>query len=299
MQDKDKALAQKAWNLLNDGMLLDLCVHFEPQTLAIAAVDLAAAQLGVTLPPEWWELFGVQYDDVHAIAVCLSALYTHFPTALSEWPEPLHQEAAQERSTNISVTQATKSTVMSAGGLTIRDGSDEAAPVTKTRWEPVQNSINAEQPAECDTATSVEPLENSTSAAEPEHRDTTTEASVAATAPPERISGQAVAIAVDQVTKSQVVRSEANVRSEVDERARRNNDSRSTSRRRDRSRGRDRDRERSRSDGRRRDSRGRRRRRSSSARGQRDARGQRRSGRRSRSRSRSRSHGRHHRSGRR
>lgn len=65
------ALAQVAWNFVNDGLRTSLCLQFEPHHIAAGAIFLAAKFLKVKLPSEgdkvWWQEFDVtprQLEDV-------------------------------------------------------------------------------------------------------------------------------------------------------------------------------------------------------------------------------------------
>ncbi|CAA6669478.1 unnamed protein product [Spirodela intermedia] len=65
------ALAQVAWNFVNDGLRTSLCLQYEPHHIAAGAIFLAAKFLKVKLPSDgdrvWWQEFDVsprQLEDV-------------------------------------------------------------------------------------------------------------------------------------------------------------------------------------------------------------------------------------------
>ncbi|KAJ0975094.1 hypothetical protein J5N97_017059 [Dioscorea zingiberensis] len=65
------ALAQVAWNFVNDGLRTSLCLQFKPNHIAAGAIFLAAKFLKVKLPSDgekfWWQEFDVtprQLEDV-------------------------------------------------------------------------------------------------------------------------------------------------------------------------------------------------------------------------------------------
>lgn len=77
----DSKLMQTAWNYANDCSRLDMCLLYEPQVMACAAVHLACLREGVSMPSqEWWTTFcGTNCADAIA-QVCndLLGLEDHF-----------------------------------------------------------------------------------------------------------------------------------------------------------------------------------------------------------------------------
>lgn len=85
----DSALAQRAWNYLNDSLRLDCCVRYRAELIACAAIFMAARDLRVKMPdsPPWWELFGARLHDMKRVCNAILGLYHQEPVA---WLEPLH-----------------------------------------------------------------------------------------------------------------------------------------------------------------------------------------------------------------
>lgn len=73
----DSALTQKAWNILNDSLRLDLCVRYPSEVIASAAIFMAARLQRVKLPehPPWWEMFGATKAQVLDISASILQLY--------------------------------------------------------------------------------------------------------------------------------------------------------------------------------------------------------------------------------
>ncbi|OQR96510.1 cyclin-L1 [Achlya hypogyna] len=84
--DGSNALAQKAWNYVNDSFRVDLCMRYDAHVIACAAISLAARVLGVALPDKWDVLLGVDVDDMNMVAREMLALES-FPKV--RWIEPL------------------------------------------------------------------------------------------------------------------------------------------------------------------------------------------------------------------
>ena len=78
----NEALANEAWSYLNDSMRLDVSLHYEAQTIACAAIYLAARKVDFPLPEDaatgvWWEVFGAETTDMDKICTEILGLY-HF-----------------------------------------------------------------------------------------------------------------------------------------------------------------------------------------------------------------------------
>ena len=91
----DKEFSQTAWNFVNDGMRLDLCVRFPSAVIASAAIYMAAEKLGRVMPlsPPWYHVFGASLNDLQTISGLISALYSEkkiawLPSLRVEPPTP-------------------------------------------------------------------------------------------------------------------------------------------------------------------------------------------------------------------
>ncbi|RLM55297.1 cyclin-T1-3-like [Panicum miliaceum] len=73
------ALAQVAWNFVNDGLRTSLCLQFKPHHIAAGAIFLAAKFLKVKLPSDgekvWWQEFDVTPRHLEEISNQILELY--------------------------------------------------------------------------------------------------------------------------------------------------------------------------------------------------------------------------------
>ncbi|XP_072987672.1 cyclin-T1-3-like [Typha latifolia] len=73
------ALAQVAWNFVNDGLRTSLCLQFKPHHIAAGAVFLAAKFLKVKLPSDgervWWQEFDVNPRQLEEVSNQMLELY--------------------------------------------------------------------------------------------------------------------------------------------------------------------------------------------------------------------------------
>lgn len=75
-------LANAAWRFLNDSMRLDISLRFEAQTIACAAIFLAARKIAFALPEDaetgvWWEVFGASTQHLNTICEEIIGLYQY------------------------------------------------------------------------------------------------------------------------------------------------------------------------------------------------------------------------------
>ncbi|CAM6101077.1 unnamed protein product [Calypogeia fissa] len=73
------ALAQVAWNFVNDGLRTSLCLQFKPHHIAAGAIFLAAKFLKVKLPTDgekvWWQEFEVTPRQLEEVSNQMLELY--------------------------------------------------------------------------------------------------------------------------------------------------------------------------------------------------------------------------------
>ena len=76
-----RALADRAWAVLNDSLRADLCVRFRAEAIACAAIALAARSLGEPLPAAtpWWRVFSTSIQDIDDISARILDLYARPP----------------------------------------------------------------------------------------------------------------------------------------------------------------------------------------------------------------------------
>lgn len=85
----DRKLAQRAWNYLNDSMRRDFCLRYKSETIACAAIFMAARDLGVKLPENdlaWWDVFRVDKREMDLVVDGILDLYSRDKVT---WLDPL------------------------------------------------------------------------------------------------------------------------------------------------------------------------------------------------------------------
>ncbi|XP_071701874.1 cyclin-T1-3-like isoform X2 [Rutidosis leptorrhynchoides] len=85
------ALAQVAWNFVNDGLRTSLCLQFKPHHIAAGAIFLAAKFLKVKLPSDgekvWWQEFDVTPRQLEVVSNQMLELYEQNREAPSQTSE--------------------------------------------------------------------------------------------------------------------------------------------------------------------------------------------------------------------
>uniref|UniRef100_A0A8C2UZA5 Cyclin-L1 n=1 Tax=Chinchilla lanigera TaxID=34839 RepID=A0A8C2UZA5_CHILA len=76
--ERNQTLVQTAWNYMNDSLRTNVCVRFQPETVACACIYLAARALQIPLPtrPHWFLLFGATEEEIQEICMETLRLYT-------------------------------------------------------------------------------------------------------------------------------------------------------------------------------------------------------------------------------
>ncbi|GAB4835552.1 hypothetical protein Ancab_000461 [Ancistrocladus abbreviatus] len=85
------ALAQVAWNFVNDGLRTSLCLQFKPHHIAAGAIFLAAKFLKVKLPSDgekvWWQEFDVTPRQLEEVSNQMLELYEQNKNTASQGSE--------------------------------------------------------------------------------------------------------------------------------------------------------------------------------------------------------------------
>lgn len=130
------ALAQVAWNFVNDGLRTSLCLQFKPHHIAAGAIFLAAKFLKVKLPSEgekvWWQEFEVTPRQLEEVSNQMLELYEQNrepPASRSSDPSAsagmnTHHRAAGEAPPATAQVQD-KSTVVETRSRTVVEDNDQ------------------------------------------------------------------------------------------------------------------------------------------------------------------------------
>ncbi|CAL1402347.1 unnamed protein product [Linum trigynum] len=90
-QVAQNALAQVAWNFVNDGLRTSLCLQFKPHHIAAGAIFLAAKFLKVKLPSDgekvWWQEFDVTPRQLEEVSNQMLELYEQNRVPMSQGSE--------------------------------------------------------------------------------------------------------------------------------------------------------------------------------------------------------------------
>ncbi|XP_058079482.1 cyclin-T1-3-like isoform X4 [Magnolia sinica] len=146
------ALAQVAWNFVNDGLRTSLCLQFKPHHIAAGAIFLAAKFLKVKLPSDgekvWWQEFDVTPRQLEEVSNQMLELYEQNRTV-----PPSHGSASEgsnhHRGTMMKTTAIVEDPVSInsyspavAGAAIFKQGGPT---VSSVRMEPDQSSIDNHQ----------------------------------------------------------------------------------------------------------------------------------------------------------
>ncbi|KAH7862064.1 hypothetical protein Vadar_034317 [Vaccinium darrowii] len=134
------ALAQVAWNFVNDGLRTSLCLQFKPHHIAAGAIFLAAKFLKVKLPSDgekvWWQEFDVTPRQLEEVSNQMLELYEQ-----NRVPPP-SQTSEAEGSAGAAVGHRPPSKATT--------GNDEHAPINSM----AQSGVNTSKPATLKPASS-------------------------------------------------------------------------------------------------------------------------------------------------
>jgi hypothetical protein len=143
--DKNTALAQRSWNLMNDSLRTNVFVRFTPETIACACIYLGARQMKIPLPqsPPWWLLFDAYFEDMEAFSLELLSLY--------RWPR-VQMESVEREITKLKEEYQKKQVEIKE--VKLKKGAEVEDPNTKKGllpipWEahlaPVNNSQSSQE----------------------------------------------------------------------------------------------------------------------------------------------------------
>ncbi|PRQ30574.1 putative cyclin [Rosa chinensis] len=152
------ALAQVAWNFVNDGLRTSLCLQFKPHHIAAGAIFLAAKFLKVKLPSDgekvWWQEFDVTPRQLEEVSNQMLELYeqNRFPssddvegtvaTATKTKSRMEHQDLDHGSSVKIPAShEATSNSHLQAGGT--RSGTSRPASRPASEQSYVENDYPA------------------------------------------------------------------------------------------------------------------------------------------------------------
>ncbi|XP_024993679.1 cyclin-T1-3-like isoform X1 [Cynara cardunculus var. scolymus] len=132
------ALAQVAWNFVNDGLRTSLCLQFKPHHIAAGAIFLAAKFLKVKLPSDgekvWWQEFDVTPRQLEEVSNQMLELYEQNRVAPSQTSEVVDgsigggvTQKAPTRALAVDEEHATNNNNSQVGAATSRPGTSNPA----------------------------------------------------------------------------------------------------------------------------------------------------------------------------
>lgn len=103
--DSGHELARRANAHLNSALFSPQLLYFthQPNSLAVAAIYLAARETGINLPDEpWWEVFDVDREELGFLVVALTSMepfVEDYSTRFDKAPPPLTSRSIREEIT--------------------------------------------------------------------------------------------------------------------------------------------------------------------------------------------------------
>ncbi|XP_057534897.1 cyclin-T1-3-like isoform X1 [Amaranthus tricolor] len=123
------ALAQVAWNFVNDGLRTSLCLQFKPHHIAAGAIFLAAKFLKVKLPSDgdkvWWQEFDVTPRQLEEVSNQMLELYEQNrapPNQVSEAEGSVAGSAANRPTSRTSTEEQVPNSNSSHAGVATKPG---------------------------------------------------------------------------------------------------------------------------------------------------------------------------------
>ncbi|KAM7542087.1 hypothetical protein Aperf_G00000010155 [Anoplocephala perfoliata] len=144
--EDNQQLVQTSWNCMNDILRTDAFVRHTPEAVACACIFLAARRLGIPLPrcPPWWEMFNVDDESVHEIALCLQRLYVREKpniTAIETRLAEARKKQAEEREANAAAAAAAAASAAPAASQNTDDLSTQNS--LNNSEHPVSNGVKS------------------------------------------------------------------------------------------------------------------------------------------------------------
>lgn len=80
-------IVKRAFGYLNDALLSPRLLYLthQPNALAVAAVYLGARDCGVKLPPQWWDIFDCEWEELRFLAVGMKAVEEFVKDQIALW----------------------------------------------------------------------------------------------------------------------------------------------------------------------------------------------------------------------
>ncbi|XP_050226028.1 cyclin-T1-3-like isoform X1 [Mercurialis annua] len=144
------ALAQVAWNFVNDGLRTSLCLQFKPHHIAAGAIFLAAKFLKVKLPSDgekvWWQEFDVTPRQLEEVSNQMLELYEQnrvLPSSNNDAEGSTVGGATHQGTSKASSSKeehVANNSHTQAGGSTSRPGASKSMAFADNRQRTTHNS---------------------------------------------------------------------------------------------------------------------------------------------------------------